>query len=241
MYAGHYNSEGAHGSRQWPFGQPNSGLYRHCPAECCCCGDLCPCFDWQGAGESCQSSTNTAPPAFTQTDAWQELFPSHSFAQTSCKTGALITKSTKIKAQIGRVSMKEKNPTQISRSIFFSPTRSGISRTLKGFIGSFSPSNVTRRFHPLTVTVLGLGWKPKEGFPLLSAGSQGVMLKANYQTWTAWRKSCPCPSAGEETCQHTASSCLHSPGRQQAARLWANKICRWKTHKSLQVQRNRAM
>jgi len=55
-------------------------------------------FDWQGVGESCQSTTDTAPPAFTGTDAWQELFPSPSLLQTSCKTGALITKSNNIKA-----------------------------------------------------------------------------------------------------------------------------------------------
>lgn len=104
-----------------------------------------------------------------------------------------------------------KNPNPHIRSIFF-PWRSGISRTLKGFIGSFSFSNVTRHFHPLTVTVPGFGCKPKEGFPLLSATSQGVMLKAYYRIWTAWRKSCPWASAGEETCQHTASSTL-LPGK----------------------------
>lgn len=36
-------------------------------------------------------------------------------------------------------------------------------------------------FHPLAVTVPGFGCKPKEGFPLLSATSQGVMLKAYYR------------------------------------------------------------
>lgn len=81
---------------------------------------------------------------------------------------------------MGRISMKEK-PQPIYQGRSFFPPRSVISRTLRGFIGSFSSSDVTTRFHPLTVTVPGLEWKPKEGFPLLSATSQGVTLKANYQ------------------------------------------------------------
>lgn len=42
------------------------------------------------------------------------------------------------------------------QGVSFFPPRSGIPRILKGFIGSFSSSNVTGHFHPLTVIVPGL-------------------------------------------------------------------------------------
>lgn len=85
-----------------PLGSPldwgGKGGKQHSSTGCCCCGDW---RRWRlsdRAMESCQITTNTAPPACTGTDAWQELVPSPSLARISCKTGALITKANKIEA-----------------------------------------------------------------------------------------------------------------------------------------------
>lgn len=129
---------------------------QHCSTGCCCC-----CGDWrrQRLTDRVMERAARTPPTQHHQLSQEQMLGRNYFHRLLLLRyhvrRAFITKANKIEAYMGRVAMKETSQPTYQGQSFFSPQR--ISRTLKGFTGSFLSSNVIGCFHSPTVTVPDLG------------------------------------------------------------------------------------